>query len=174
MIIRTVRQADYSPISDLLMTTFSKSQNGYGGEAALVERIRKDPTYKRRFEIVADQAGRLVGYGLLSNVIIENENQSKTGLCLAPMAVIASHQRQGIGKQIVTELEHRAALAKFPFISVLGWPDYYGKLGYQRASQFGIKPPFPAPDDTYMIKAIIPNGLSGVQGTVHYLRAFGM
>lgn len=174
MQIRTVRQEDYTVISDLILTAFSQSPNGYGNEAELVEKIRLDPSYQKSLEVVADQAGKIIGHGLLSEIKIQTENQSETGFCLAPLSVLPTYQGQGIGHAILIELERRAKQANYRFISVLGWPDYYQKAGYKKASLFGIKPPFPAPDDTYRIKALVPDGLQGVQGVVHYLPAFGI
>jgi predicted N-acetyltransferase YhbS len=172
--IRTVRKEDYSAISDLILTAFSKSSNGYGGEAELVEKIRLDPTYHKTLEVVADQSGQIIGHGLLSEVQVKNANQSKTGLCLAPLEVSPSFQKQGIGQAILAELEQRAKRAKYNFISILGWPDYYSRFGYKKASLFNIKAPFPAPVDAYMIKALVPKGLEGVTGTVNYLSAFNI
>lgn len=174
MQIRTVRKEDYAAISNLIMTAFSKSPSGYSNEAELVEKLRLAPTYRKSFEVVADQMGQIVGHGLLSEVKVKSASQSTTGLCLAPLSVAPAKQKQGIGQRILAELEQRAKKAGYPFISVLGWPDYYSKFGYQRASLFKIKPPFPAPDDTFMIKALTPNGLKGVNGTVQYLPAFGI
>ncbi|MFT8401989.1 MAG: N-acetyltransferase [Lentilactobacillus diolivorans] len=172
MIIRTVRKEDYSAVSDLIRIAFSKTSNGYRGESELVDKIRQDPTYRKTFEVVADNHNRIIGYGLLSEIQIENKTSSALGLCLAPLAVAPVNQKSGIGGAIINELDNRAVRQGYRFISVLGWPDYYPRFGYQRASQFNIKPPFPVPDETYMIKPLVKNGLKGIHGTVKYLSAF--
>lgn len=43
LLIRTIRQSDYSDVSDLIRLAFSKTQNGYRNEAAIVDKVREDP-----------------------------------------------------------------------------------------------------------------------------------
>lgn len=172
MLIRTIRQEDYSAVDDLLRTTFSKTANGYRNEVALVGKIRADPTYQKKLEVVADNHNQIVGHGLLSQIHVIGPTTSSLGLCLAPLAVQPAFQKSGIGTAIINELESRAINLGYKFISVLGWPDYYPRFGYHLASKAGIKPPFPVPDETYMVKELVPDGLKGVTGTVTYLDAF--
>ncbi len=174
MLIRTIRQEDYSAVDDLLRSAFSKTTDGYHNEAELVNKIRLDPSYHKKLEVVADDDNQIVGHGLLSEIVIINSSDSFPGLCLAPLAVQPAFQKSGIGTAIINELESRAINQGYQFISVLGWPEYYPKFGYQKASDYGIKAPFPAPDETYMIKELVPNGLRGVNGTVKYLKAFNL
>lgn len=174
MLIRTIRQEDYSAVADLIRTTFSKTANGYRNEAELVSKIRLDPSYHKKLEVVADDNNQIVGHGLLSKISIVNSHQSFPGLCLAPLDVHPDVQKSGIGTAIINELENRAINQGYKFISVLGWPEYYPRFGYHKASNYGIKAPFPVPDETYMIKELVPNGLRGVSGTVKYLNAFNL
>lgn len=172
MLIRTIRQEGYSAVADLLRTTFSKTANGYRNEAELVGNIRLDPSYHKKLEVVADDDNQIIGHGLLSEIKVINAANSFTGLCLAPLAVQPNFQKSGIGTAIINELENRAINQGYKFISVLGWPEYYPRFGYHKASDYGIKPPFPVPNETYMVKQLVPNGLSNVNGTVRYLEAF--
>lgn len=172
LMIRTIRQSDYSNVSDLIRNTFSKTSNGYRNEAELVDRIREDPTYNKRLEVVAENNNQIIGHGLLSEIQVTNSESSATGLCLAPLTVTQAFQKTGVGTAIVNELDTRAIQLGYKFISVMGWPDYYPRFGYAKASKFGIKAPFPVPDDVYMIKPLVNGGLKDVHGTVKYLDAF--
>ena len=55
-----------------------------------------------------------------------------------------------------------------------GWPDYYPRFGYQKASDYGIKSPTPVPDDVFMAKPLVDGGLDGLHGMVQYSKAFNM
>lgn len=89
MQIRTVRKEDYSAISDLILTAFSKSSNGYGGEAELVEKIRLDPTYHKTLEVVADQSGQIIGHGLLSEVQVKKRKPIENRFVLGTVRSLA-------------------------------------------------------------------------------------
>lgn len=174
--IRTIQPNDFKKVDTLLHDAFTNTPHGYDGESELVTRIREDPTYDCDLEVVAvDDDDQIIGPGLLSQIIIENADHLKTiGLALAPLAVDPTYQRQGIGQQIIKELEKRAIAHGFSFISILGWPDYYQQFGYRPASKFNITASFDVPDDAYLIKALTQDDLDNISGTIHYLPAFGI
>ncbi|KRN27984.1 GNAT family acetyltransferase [Lactobacillus selangorensis] len=167
--IRTYQTTDAAAVEQLLRAAFSATPHGYGNEAELVTKIRQDSHYQAQFEVVATtDAGQIVGMGLLSPIKVG----SVVGQCLAPLAVLPAFQKEGLGTALLTELEKRAAAAQVPFISILGWPDYYARFGYVPASRFDITAPYDVPDAAFRVKALRPDGLHGVHGVVQYLRAF--
>ena len=170
MFIRTVQKKDYSKIKQLIITAFSDSSLGYHDEAELVNAIRQDSSYNPELEVIATDKTQVVGHGLLSQIYI---GKNKHGLALAPLSVLPAFQNQGIGAQIITELEKRAVHAGYDFISIMGWPKYYAKLGYVSADKYGITAPFAVPADAYLVKAVRTHGLEQVHGQVRYLAAFG-
>lgn len=123
-------------------------------------------------EVVAVLDHTIVGYGLLSEVQITNENTSHTGLVLAPLAIAPLYQKQGIGRKILTFLEIRAQELAYPFISILGHPGYYEKLNYLMAKNFHVSAPFDVPEEAFLLKPLFTDGLKEVYGTVQYLTAF--
>lgn len=174
LMIRTIRQSDYSNVSNLIRTTFANTVNGYRNEAELVDKIRDDPTYQKRLEVVAENGVHLIGHGLLSEIEVVDGAHTVTGLVLAPLAVAPDSQRSGVGSLIMGELDNRAINLGYKFTIVTGWPDYYPRFGYRNASGYGIKSPTPVPDDVFMAKPLVDGGVDGVHGMVHYLQAFNM
>ena len=174
MKIRSIQPTDYPAVAQLVREAFQQSEHGYQREVAIVTNIRQEPSYHPELEVVAldEQNDELLGHGLLSEVAIVNETMSFTGLVLAPLAVAPTAQNQGVGGQLLKELEKRAKELDYPFISILGHPDYYPRFGYVPASRFQIEAPFPVPDEAFLIKEITPGGLAGVSGMVHYSKAF--
>jgi putative acetyltransferase len=51
---------------------------------------------------------------------------------------------------------------------VLGHPDYYPRFGFERASQYGVRFEFEAPDEACMILALQPGALDSVRGVAKY------
>lgn len=56
--------------------------------------------------------------------------------------------------------------------TVLGHEGYYPIFGYRRASLYGIKFPFDAPDECCMAAELTDGGLDGIHGMVQYPDAF--
>lgn len=172
MEIRTIRKEDYEIVDQLIREAFTNSEHGYGNEAELVGRIRKSKAYVAELEVVAVETGTIIGHGLLSEVNLIDDEQKFIGLVLAPLAIKTSHQGLGTGTKLMKELEQRAQALDYPFISILGHPDYYPKFGYLPASQFNVKAPFDVPDEAFMLKELHEKALEGKQGTITYSEAF--
>lgn len=172
MQIRTVTKNDYHEIDKLIREAFTNTAHGYGGEAELVDKIRESDTYISDFEVIASEDDQIIGYGLLSKVNILNENNTFSGLVLAPLAVLPKYQRTGAGKSMINELETRAKKHNYRFISILGHPDYYPKFGYLPASKFHVNAPFDVPDEAFMIKPLYTGALDGISGIIKYSKAF--
>jgi len=69
------------------------------------------------------------------------------------------------GLQACHALGHR-------IIIVLGHAEYYPRFGFQPASRFGIRSPFPVPDAAFMVLGLRPGALKEVRGIVVYPEAF--
>lgn len=92
---------------------------------------------------------------------------------LAPMAVLPSRQREGIGSSLV-----RAGLAEctrlgFVALVVLGHAEYYPRFGFVPASTFGLACEFDVPDDVFMALELQPGALDACRGVIRYHQAFG-
>lgn len=141
---------------------------GRTSEAKLVEAIRNTQNFIPELSIVATEKENLIGHILFSPIVIETQRQTFSALALAPLAVIPTRQREGIGTELVQfglskccELDHNLVI-------VLGHPNYYLRFGFQPANQFGIRAPFPVPEQAFMILELKPDTLENVNGLVKY------
>lgn len=143
---------------------------GTADEADLVEALHRDGLVLS--SIVAEAAGVVVGHILFSRMWVDSAAGAIDTVCLAPMAVVPSRQRGGIGsalvRQGIVEMEARGERV----IVVVGHPAYYPRFGFARASGHGITSPFP--DDAFMVLELKPGGLAGVSGSARYPSAFGI
>ena len=90
---------------------------------------------------VAEENKQIVAHVIFSEVIIENRVDNS--YILAPLAVLPSWQRKGIGRSLVTygisELEKLQAKHVF----VYGDPNYYSKFGFKTNGGELYLPPYP-------------------------------
>ncbi len=158
LVIRTEQAGDHSAIRALHVAAFGRAE-----EAALVDTLRDEPGVT---SLIAARAGQILGHILFSPATIG----TIPVVALAPMAVKPGYQRQGIGSLLVRRgLE---AISAARACVVLGHPDFYPRFGFEKARPRGITCPWPVPDEVFMVRALAPNGLAGLQGEVAYHPAF--
>jgi putative acetyltransferase len=122
--------------------------------------------------LVAEVDGQIVGHILFSPVSIPEAAENLESGGLGPMAVIPSHQRRGIWSLLIKQGLEDCRRAWVRAAVVLGHPDYYPRFGFQRASAFGPRCEFDAPDEAFMGLELVPNVLSGNTGVIRYHPAF--
>lgn len=141
-------------------------------ESDVVDRLREN--CPEILSLVARKGAVVVGHILFSPARIEQEEgENITGMGLAPLAVLPEYQGLGIGSVLSTEGLNRLEEEGYPFVIVLGHPDYYPRFGFVRASTHGITSSFKdVPDDAFMIRLFNPEILQGVKGVAYYRYEF--
>jgi putative acetyltransferase len=81
-------------------------------------------------------------------------------------------QRQGIGSALVRHGLGSARQAGHHIVIVVGNPGYYARFGFISASRKGLEPPFPVPDDAFMVLELTKEALKDITGTVRYPAVF--
>ncbi|MGI6075712.1 MAG: GNAT family N-acetyltransferase [Pyramidobacter sp.] len=169
MEIRQERAADYGAVCALVKAAFSTAPRSDGNEHRLVEALRKSASFIPELSLVAVEGGQIVGHILFTKAFV---GQTAV-LALAPLSVLPSRQRRGIGRALVLKGHDMAKRLGYHYSVVLGDPSYYSKAGYRPARLYGITPPFDVPDENFM--AVKLNACaSRVTGVLKYDRAFGI
>lgn len=168
----TIQPTDFEQVDQLVRDAFEPVEESTGAEVTLIHDLRSSYDYQPSFEMVVRDGGTIVGHGLLTPVTVRGTQHTTTILALAPMAVAPDHQRQGIGEQLMRELESRAQLAGYPAISAVGDSTYYGRHGYVMAEDFAIHNSLPVPMGNHLIKTLRPGALAHVGGMLEYPAAF--
>ena len=92
---------------------------------------------------------------------------------LAPMALLPECQNQGIGTQLVNEGLGILKRTECPFVIVLGHKNYYPRLGFKRASKYGLKSQWEGvPDEAFMVLILNESTMKDVSGVVRYRDEF--
>ncbi|MFJ8039392.1 GNAT family N-acetyltransferase [Kitasatospora sp. NPDC096147] len=141
------------------------------GEADLVDALRADPAawLDGLSLVTVDADDRPVGHALLTRCHIDDT----PALCLAPCAVLPTHQRTGAGAAAIRAALEAATARGEHHVVVLGHPGYYPRFGFTRASAHGIKLSIEVPDEALMALALDP-AVPLPSGTVRYAAAFGI
>ena len=143
---------------------------GTADEANLVEALHEGGLVLS--SVVAEAGGVVAGHILFSRMWVDSPGGAIDAVCLAPMAVLPSRQRTGIGsalvRQGIVEMQTRGER----LIIVVGHPAYYPRFGFERASKHRITSPFP--DEAFMVQQLKTGGLDGVSGVARYPAAFGV
>jgi len=123
--------------------------------------------------LVAVDEGRVVGHVLFSPVTVDSDGELICGMGLAPMAVEAQQQRQGIGTALVNHGLDLLRKRGCPFVIVLGHPEFYSKLGFEPASRYGIRSQWEGvPDEAFMIKVFDEQTVGKAAGVARYRDEF--
>jgi putative acetyltransferase len=162
-LIRSERSGDVETIRELLFASF-----GRDAEARLVDRLRASGKISGAF--VAEEKSRLLGYVAFSRIGVDASDASV--VALAPLAVLPAFQRLGIGSALVSAGLERCRLERQPRVLVLGDPGYYARFGFVPACRFGLKSPFPAPENAFMAIELESGAFAGTSGAVHYGHEF--
>jgi putative acetyltransferase len=160
MLIRPETPADHEAIRQVNRLAF-----GQDAEARLVDTLRAGGYV--RFSLVAENAGKVVGHILFSDLPIITEAGPVSALALAPMAVLPKFQRQGIGSALVRQGLEVCRDQGHRIVIVLGHPDFYPKLGFSAKLAESLSSPFGG-GAAWMALELVPGALAGVVGTVQY------
>jgi putative acetyltransferase len=164
--VRTERFEDIAAVRLLNTQAFEQA-----AEADIVDTLRQ--ACPDALSLVAEDAGRIVGHILFTPAVIECGNRMIHGMALAPMAVLPDRQSEGIGTALVTHGLKVLQERRCPFVVVLGYPDYYTRFGFERASGHKITSQWEGvPDDAFMIIIFDRVAMEGISGVARYRDEF--
>lgn len=160
--IREECPADIGDIRDINQRAFGQDQEGN-----IVDALRSNGA--SLLSLVATVNDRLVGHIMYSPISVSSEI---LGAALGPMAVLPEYQRQGIGSELIEAGNQQLKAAGYPFIIVVGHPNYYPRFGFRPASAHGITCEWDLPDDVFLLLVLDPIKMEGVYGPAKYRHEF--
>jgi putative acetyltransferase len=135
---------------------------GQLAEAELVEKLREGGDSV--VSLVAEEDGQIVGHVLLSRM-----DAPFRSLALAPVSVIPTRQRSGIGSALVKRAVDSARSKGWDAIFVMGDPNYYERFGFDREAAAGFTSPYAGRH--FMVLRLSPS-LPATTGELRHAPAF--
>lgn len=164
-VIRPEQPADLDAIHHVVAQAFQQAFDSTV-EANLVDLLRANG--KAVVSLVAVEDNKIVGHILFSEVTLGDA----TIIGLAPLAVLPSQQKQGIGALLTNAGIAVCRDAGYTAMVVLGHPEYYPRFGFAPASRFGIKSEYDVSDETFMALELQPGALANCAGVAKYQPEF--
>lgn len=163
-----IRQQCPDDYSDILRVTFEAFLTlDYAGrrridEHYLIKLINNSPLIIPELCFVAEINGEIVGHILFTrSKFMRPDGTEAESITLGPLSVLPEFQKQGIGRALVFRSIEKAREMGFHVILLVGVPDYYPKLGFHRASGYGLKLADNTESDAFMVYELTPDYLNG-------------
>ena len=132
------------------------------GEVEIAERTWELDIAPAELDLVAvEDRGALIGHVLAAPGTLRGGEARGGGavlpdrrvLAVAPLAVLPSLWRQGVGSSLIEEVLSRAERSGAPLVLLLGDPGYYRRFGFEPAGTYGIfHPPAGRDDPHFMVR----------------------
>ena len=161
MIVRAETPDDHADIRRIVDEAFGDTITG-----DIVDAIRASDRFVPALSLVAVSEGQSLGHVMSSYVDVVPD--SRRVLQVGPLAVVPSHQRQGIGTALMHETIRIADDMGEPLLLLEGNPAYYGRFGFTRADEQGIEPPPEAHGPQYFMVRRLRAYDSTLQGRAVY------
>ena len=133
----------------------------------LVQDLFMDESAKPIISLLAFDGDEAVGHVYFSAATIDDCGADVMTMLLAPLAVRPSHQKKGIGQQLIYAAFEKAAQIGVKVIFVLGHPTYYPHCGFVPAGVKGFLAPYPIPEENanaWMMHELQAGVLAGLNG----------
>ena len=168
--IRLETPQDYYEVEALTREAFWKTIWGTGGqqiceEHLLVHRLRSSPSFVPELDYVAEANGKIVGHIIYAKSWVEDAKSCVYEmLTFGPLSVLPEYQGNGIGKALMLHTFLEAKLLGYRAVLIYGHPDYYPRVGFRRASEYGIISTDGKIRDSFMIYPLYEDALKGISG----------
>lgn len=152
------------------ISAVNKAAFALADEADLVDKLRSDGHVL--LSLVAELNSSIIGHILFSRMWIETASGLVSAAALAPMAVLPTHQRKGVGGLLISHGLEALREQGEKIVIVLGHPDYYPKFGFSTDMAAALESPFPR--EAFMAMELSCGALDGIRGAVVYPPPFGI
>ena len=138
-------------------------------EHFLIHLLRGSQSVIRELSFVAEMGGKIVGHILYTpSKVLQADGKEIDTITFGPLSVLPEYHRQGVGRLLVRHSMDKARELGFSAVLITGVPEYYPRLGFKRAREYGLMLEDGAAFDAFMAYELRPGYLSG-GGTVRFL-----
>ena len=146
-------------------------RRAFGGEAEvqLVTDLRAEGAMAGEFVAERGSAG-IIGHVAFSRLDIQTFDKRIEGVALAPLAVLPTQQRKGVGRALVEYGLACLRELKIEIAVVLGDPAFYARFGFSALPARLLEAPYSG--DAFQVLELAPGALGKWNWQVAYPAAF--
>jgi predicted N-acetyltransferase YhbS len=159
---------DYRETENLTRDAFWNQFRPGCDEHYLLHVMRGDPAFIPELDYVAILDGKIIGNIVYAKThILDDSGHAHETVTFGPVSVLPEYQKTGIGARLIY---HTLGLARdmgYSAVIILGHPDYYPRLGFRRARDFGLTTETGDTFDPFMALELTLGSLDGIGGVFH-------
>ena len=170
MIIRQETEKDFKEVYKLVKDAFETARVSNGKEQDFVNEIRTSEKYVPELSLVVEEQKRLIAHIILSKFNIKGcSNPKIKPLLLGPVCVMLGYRNEKIGEKLIRKSFEIAKDLGYNCIFLVGDPNYYYRMGFRQAIEYGIKCEDKIETKYVLAIELVPNTLKKVKGTLSFL-----
>lgn len=169
MIIRPETQKDYQKIYKLVKEAFETARVSNGKEQDYVNELRASSKYIPELALVAEEKEGIIGYIMLTKFNVNCNKDNINALLLAPVCVMLGYRNEKVGERLINNSLEIAKSLGFNCVFLVGDPNYYYRLGFRQAIEYGIKCEDKIESKNVLAMELVPDALKDVKGTISFL-----
>lgn len=149
-------------------------REAFGDEGQLVAELvtALEAADKARHALVAEVDGEVVGHVQLNHSWLDTRRQLVDVLVLSPLSVLPAHQGNGIGRELLAAAVGTARASGCPALFLEGDPGFYGRHGFEPASNRGfVRPSTRIPEPAFQV-VVLPTHEDWMTGGLIYCEPF--
>ncbi len=167
-IIRLENNKDYFETENLVREAFWNVYRPGCFEHYVIHKLRDDINFVKELDFVMIKDNKIIGQNMFMKTIIEaDDGRTIPVLTMGPIGITPDLKRKGYGKALLDFSLEKASELGFGAVLFEGNIDFYGKSGFQYASNFGIRYhdlPEGADSSFFLCKELISGYLDGITG----------
>ncbi len=166
MIIRPIKDQDYSYMYDFTQKAFTTAFVSSGDEQNYASNVRNSQEYIKELEYVAEEDGKIVGDVVLSKF---KAKLNAKALLLNIVCVELDYRNMGLGQSIISVALTKARELGYEAVFVAGNPKFYNRMGFKQTIEFGLFNSNHYDDQFILCKELKKGALENDNGTFDFI-----
>ena len=167
-IIRLETPADHAEVENLVRESFWNVYRPGCLEHYVLHCLRNDPDFVPELDFVMEKESKIIGQNMFMKAYIDADDGRKVPIMtMGPICIANELKRMGYGKALLDFSLEKAKEMGAGALCFEGNIDFYGKSGFDFASEFGIRyHGLPEGEDAsfFLCMELIPGYLDGITG----------
>jgi predicted N-acetyltransferase YhbS len=173
ILIQRTKPKDFQITENITREAFWNLYNPGCSEHFILHKLRESKSYVEGLDLIAIHKGELTGHIISTKAkVIDAKGNEHMVLCVGPFAVSPNLQRKGIGAKLIKQSITKASEMGFSGMILFGNPNYYHRVGFVNAQNYGITTKEGMNFEPFMALELYPNALAAVSGKFYEDEAF--